>query len=320
MPADPPAPLAPGRTYRLITRSTMDGLACAALLQAAGVVDGVTFAHPADVRSGVVPVGPGDVLAALPYVPGCAAGFDHNASETELLGLGPRPAACVADPGAPSAARVVWDAFGGAGAFPGMAPDLIAAADKAGAGRFTRAEVLAPEGWDLLAFIADPRTGLGRHRDFNISNYQLMLRLAGALGRAPVGEILADPDVAARVDTYFDHQLRFREQLERCTEVRGRLAVLDLRGQEVIWAGNRFVLDALFPKAGASLRVFWGRSRQNTVFALARSIFSPDEGFDAGALARAHGGHGRAATAECQVDNARAEGVKEGLIRVLCKP
>jgi hypothetical protein len=45
------------------------------------------------------------------------------------------------------------------------------------AARFNEQEVLNPEGWDLLNFLMDARTGLGRFREFRISNYNLMMDL-----------------------------------------------------------------------------------------------------------------------------------------------
>jgi nanoRNase/pAp phosphatase (c-di-AMP/oligoRNAs hydrolase) len=322
-PNAPPRKVMPelGRRYRLITRADMDGIACAALLRALGVVgaEGVTFAHPADMRCGLVPVGPGDIIANLPYVPGAALSFSTRPSDVEALGLAPPPAEHIYDPNAPSVAHVIRDHFGGEGLQADVAPAVLAAAARAKTADYTRAEVLRPEGWALIVFITDPRTGLGRFRDFNISNIALMHNLIEvcAAPDADAGAILALPDVAARVELYYAQQADFRAQVERCTtlEAGGRLGVLDLRREEQIWAGNRFMLYALMPQVAVSCHVFWGKSRQNTVLALGRSPFSARAAhLNLGDIARAHGGGGAARAGECQVDNARAEVVKGALI------
>jgi hypothetical protein len=303
--------LDPGRTYRLLTRSDMDGIACAALLAARSAVESVSFAHPKDVRDGLVPVEAGDIMAHLPYVPGVHLAFDNKPSDVERLGLAPRPARLVCDESAPSAARVVWDHFGGA--FPGVAPALVAAADRFCAADFARGEILEPSGWALLATIADPRTGLGRFRHFTVSNYRLMERLVGlaAAHSERVETILADPDMRERVTFLWDHRADFEAQIRRCTRLHpGGLGVLDLRGEEVIWPGSRFALYALLPEIRVSCHVFWGRNRQNTVFALGRSLFQAKANdVDLGALCLEHGGDGAPGAGTCQVDNAHAEEV-----------
>ena len=293
----------------------MDGIACAALLTARGAVGPVSFAHPKDVRDGLVPLGAGDITAHLPYAPGVHLAFDNRPSDGERLGLSPRPAALICDEAAPSAARVVWDHFGGD--VPGVAGALVDAADRFCAGDFARGEVLEPGGWALLATIADPRTGLGRFRHFRISNYALMERLVALCAdhSTRVEAILADPDVRERIDLLWAHRADFEDQIRRCARLYpGGLAVLDLRGQEVIWPGSRFALYALIPGVRVSCHAFWGRSRQNTVFSLGRSIFDRSGGLDLGALCLENGGDGRPGAGTCQVDNAHAEEVLGNLI------
>ena len=163
------------KRYRLITRSDMDGLVCGILLKELNLIDDITFAHPKDMQDGLVDVGPDDITTNLPYVPGAFMAFDHHASEVERIG-GQKPNHII-DAKAPSAARVVYDYFGGKEKFVNISDDMMAAVDKADAAQFTREDILNPEGWELLSFIMDARTGLGRFRDFNISNYQLMMKL-----------------------------------------------------------------------------------------------------------------------------------------------
>lgn len=302
------------KKYRLITRSDMDGLVCAVLLKELGIVGDVTFAHPKDMQDGLVDVDANDISTNLPYVDGIYLAFDHHASEVERAGANKKDNHII-DPAAASAARVVYDYFGGAEAFPGVAEDMMAAVDKADSASFTKDDILNPQGWELLSFLMDSRTGLGRFRDFNISNYQLMMKLIDACRQhATIDEILALPDVKERVDLYFDQQLKFREQIERCAQLHGNLVVLDLRTEDTIWAGNRFVVYALFPQCNISCHILWGKNKQNTVFAVGKSILKRDSKTHIGKLMLEYGGGGHEAAGTCQVENLRAEEQLQTLI------
>lgn len=296
------------KKYRLITRSDMDGLVCGVLFKELDLIEDVTFAHPKDMQDGLIEVGLDDITTNLPYVEGVYLAFDHHASESERVKGSPKNH--IIDPKAPSAARVVYDYFGGAERFPNIPPDMMDAVDKADTANFTRDEILNPEGWVLLSFIMDARTGLGRFRDFNISNYQLMMKLIDHCRKHnSIEEILKLPDVKERVDLYFEHQMKFRQQIERCAQVNKNLVVLDLRQEETIWAGNRFVIYALFPHCNISIHVLWGKNKQNTVFAIGKSILNRTSKTHVGKLALAHGGGGHEAAGTCQVENLRAEEV-----------
>jgi len=185
---------------------------------------------------------------------------------------------------------------------------MMEAVDKADAAQFSKDEILNPQGWELLSFLMDARTGLGRFRDFNISNYQLMMKLIDhCRNHETIEQILELPDVKERVDIYFDHQIKFREQVERCAKVHGNLVVLDLRQEETIWAGNRFMIYALFPQANISLHVLWGKNKQNTVFAIGKSILNRTSKTNVGELCLSYGGGGHNAAGTCQVPNLKAE-------------
>lgn len=304
----------PGKKYRLITRSDMDGLVCGILLKEIGVIDDVTFAHPKDMQDGLVDVSKDDITTNLPYVEGVFLALDHHASEAERVKN--KPANHVIYPDVPSAARVVYDYFGGAESFPNVSEEMMRAVDKADSAAFSREDILNPKGWELLSFLMDARTGLGRFRDFNISNYQLMMKLIDYCRTDKnIDDILAISDVKERVDLYFDHVERCKDQIQRCTHIHGNLAILDLRGEENIWAGNRFLIYALFPQCNVSMHVLWGKNKQNTVFALGKSILKKDSKTHIGHLCLEYGGGGHQAAGTCQVDNLKAEETKLALIK-----
>ena len=286
--------------FRLVTRSDFDGLVCAALLQHLDMLDDVKFVHPKDVQDGKVELGAGDITTNLPYHPDVHIAFDHHHSET--LRVEGRPANHVIVPGAESAARVVYEHFGAEATFPGI-EELMDAVDKADAAQFELDEILNPSGWVLLNFLMDPRTGLGRFRDFRISNYQLMMELIDVCTTLSVEEILELPDVAERVDLYFEHTGRAVEQIKRNATVHGNLVVLDLRDEEVIHPTNRFTIYALFPQCNISIHVLWGLRQQNTVFATGKSILDRGSRTNVGELMLSYGGGGHQAAGTCQVEN-----------------
>jgi nanoRNase/pAp phosphatase (c-di-AMP/oligoRNAs hydrolase) len=298
--------------FRLVTRSDFDGLVCAVLLRHLELIDDIKFVHPKDMQDGKVEIGPRDITTNLPYVPGAHLVFDHHHSET-LRNQGDRPNHVI-DPDAPSAARVVYDYYGGAARFPARWKEMMAAVDKGDSARFSADEVLHPSGWVLLNFLMDARTGLGRFREFRISNYALMMDLIAYCSDHTIEEILLLPDVRERVELYFAQEPLFRTQLRRCTSMHGSLAVIDLRAEEVIHAGNRFMVYALFPDSDISMHVMWGMKRQNTVFAVGKSIFRRTSAVNIGELMLEYGGGGHEAAGTCQVDNDASERVRDELI------
>jgi nanoRNase/pAp phosphatase (c-di-AMP/oligoRNAs hydrolase) len=294
--------------HRLVTRSDFDGLVCAVLFKELDMVDEILFVHPKDMQDGKIVVQPGDITTNLPYVKGCHLVFDHH--ESELLRLeAPLPANHIIDPVAPSAARVVFNYYGGAATFPRVAPDMMAAVDKSDAACFSREEILQPQGWVLLNYLMDARTGLGRFKDFRISNYQLMMQLIDACRHRTIDEILALPDVKERVDLYLEHAAPFTAQIRRCARVYNEVVVLDLRREDPIYAGNRFMVYALYPQCNISMHVMWGLHRQNTVFAIGKSILNRTSRVNVGELCLAYNGGGHANAGTCQVPNGRAEAV-----------
>jgi len=310
-----PQPLALDRTYRLVTRSDFDGLVCAALLKELGILEEILFVHPKDVQDGKVELAADDITTNLPYRPEVALAFDHHSSEQLRVTETADNRIMVA--GADSAARVVYDHFGGAERFPRVNAEMMEAVDRADAAKLSIDDILDPQGWILLSFLMDPRTGLGRFRSFRISNYQLMMQLIDSCLDHSIDEILASPDVAERVQLYRDHADAAAEQIRNCSTVHDNLVVLDLRNEEVIHPTNRFLLYALFPESTVSIHVLWGLNEQNTVFAVGRSILDRSSRLDIGALMLANGGGGHEAAGTCQVENDRAGSVLRELIETI---
>ena len=302
------------KKYRLLTRSDFDGLVCAILLKDMGILDSIQFVHPKDVQDGKVEVTPNDILTNLPYVPGCHLCFDHHASEEIRTRefTGPNH---ILSSKADSASRVLYNYYGGRDRFPAINEEMLREVDRADSARFTREEILNPKGWVLLSFLMDARTGLGRFREFRVSNYQLMMELIDYCKEHGIDQILELPDVRERVNLYQEHHDKFVEQIRRCTTVHGNLAVLDLRDQDVIYAGNRFMIYALYPECNVSMHVIRGLKNLKTVFAIGKSILNRTCKTRIGELVFSYGGGGHDAAGTCQIENDLAEQVQKELIQ-----
>ena len=299
--------------YRLLTRSDFDGIACALLLKEMELVEDIKFVHPKDVQDGTIKISGSDITANLPYTKDAHLVFDHHYSEIVRNG-GLKKQNHVIDPEAHSAARVIYNYYGGEEKFPFISGEMLEAVDKADWAQYDMQDVLHPGGWELLSFIMDPRTGLGRFMDFKIPNFALMRDLIDYIKIYPINTILELPDVKERVDLYFEHEKNVKEQLQRCSTVYENLVILDLRYEDVIYAGNRFMIYALYPQCNISIYVIWGKDKQNTVFACGKSIFNKTSNTNVGELMLKYGGGGHKNAGTCQVDNEVAEKTLKELI------
>ncbi|MDY0105641.1 MAG: exopolyphosphatase [Giesbergeria sp.] len=300
--------------YRLVTRSDFDGLVCAVLLNELELIDDILFVHPKDMQDGKIAITDRDITTNLPYVPGAHLVFDHHESET-VRNSGPRDVNHIIEANAPSAARVVYNHYGGKATFPRVTDEMMAAVDQADSAQYSREDILNPQGWVLLNYLMDSRTGLGRFKEFRISNYALMMDLIKYCRDHSIEEILALPDVQERVALYHEHAAKAREQILHCATQIGNLVVLDLRPEETIWATNRFMIYALFPKANISIHVIWGLQKQNTVFATGKSILDRSSKTHVGNLMLEFGGGGHAAAGTCQIANDKADRTLQMLVQ-----
>ncbi|MDR0403510.1 MAG: exopolyphosphatase [Treponema sp.] len=299
---------------RLLTRSDFDGLACGALLEYLGIIDDWKFVHPKDIQDGLVETGPEDVLANIPYSKGCKLWFDHHYSESERVGAETYFEGVSRL--APSCARVIYDYYGGDEKL-GRFKEMIHFVDKVDSGDLSSEEILHPKGWILLGFIMDPRTGLGRFRNFTISNYDLMKKLATACREKSIDEILALPDVQERIELYNRQGELFREMIEKHARVDGSVIIVDLRGVETIQVGNRFLIYTMFPEQNISLFIVDGRNRQNCAITVGYSIINRSATVNVGSLLLKYGGGGHVQVGTCQVDYDDADRVIREIIEAV---
>jgi nanoRNase/pAp phosphatase (c-di-AMP/oligoRNAs hydrolase) len=279
-------------------------------------MDSRLFVHPKDVQDGLIAVNANDVLANIPYAEGCGLWFDHHSSEDERIKMGNKFKGDSRS--APSAARVIYDYYGGEKIF-GHLQDMMTAVDKSDSGQLTVDEIINPQGWILLSFVMDPRTGLGRFRDYRISNYQLMDNLIELLGKKSIEEILQMPDVAERVKRYFKQNELFKQMILKYTRTDANVIITDLRGVDVIYSGNRFLIYSLYPEQNISVWMIDGRNKQNCVYAVGHSIIKRTSKTDVGSLMLKYGGGGHKVVGTCQVSYEKADTVLKELVSTMKK-
>lgn len=302
---------------RLVTRSDFDGLACAMMLKELDMIDEIKFVHPKDVQDGKIELSSSDITTNLPYDPRVGLAFDHHESEIDRLKAVETGGKLIIDENAKSAARVLYNYYGGSEKFPRISEELMEAVDKGDSADFTLEDILNPTGWTLLHYVMDARTGLGRFHDFRISNYDLMMELIDYCLEHSIDEILELPDVKERTDLYFEQAELFKEQLKRVVKIDGNVAILDLRNEETIYAGNRFMIYALFPEVNVSVHVVWGFRKQNTAVMIGKSILNKTHKDDIGELCLMYGGGGHHNAGTCQLDNENVDTLLPNIIASL---
>lgn len=284
----------------LVTRSDFDGLACAVLLKEAGIIDTWKFAHPKDLQDGLIEVTENDCLANVPFVEGCGLWFDHHSSEEERKAyIGKYKGSSKQSP---SAAHVIYDYYGGKERFPNF-DQLLNAVDKVDSANLTKEEILNPTGWILLGFVMDPRTGLGRFRNFRISNYQLMEELIDWCAKKPIEEILELNDIKERIELYNQQTELFVDMIKKYTRIEDKVIITDLRGVEPIYTGNRFIIYSLFPEQNISVWIVSGKGGQGCSAAVGHSILNRTSKVDVGTLMLKYGGGGHHVVGTCQFSN-----------------
>ena len=301
---------------RLITRSDFDGLACGALLKEVGIVDSWKFVHPKDLQDGLIEITEDDVLANVPFVPGCGLWFDHHSSEFErnqLEGKYKGESRIT-----PSCARIIYEYYGGEERFPQF-DDLMEAVDKVDSGNLTIDDVMNPQGWVLVGFLMDPRTGLGRWRQFTIPNYLLMEKLMDACRTMTTQEILDLPDVKERIEVYNEQTEKFIEMVKAHTETRGNVIISDLRGVDPIYTGNRFMIYSLYPDQNISAWIVNGKGGAGCSAAVGYSILNRTSNVDVGALMLKYNGGGHKAVGTCQFTDETMKTDLPKMLEELCE-
>ena len=295
---------------RLLTRSDFDGICCAVLLKELGLMTEMSYAHPKDLQDGKVPVTDNDILANVPFVPGCGLWFDHHSSEMErnsLEGLYEGSSKL-----APSAARVISDYY--ADEKLARFEELLACVDKVDSAQLSQDEILNPTGGVLLGLLCDPRTGLGYHRNFTISSLQFCTNLVDLLGEMSIDEVLSHPDTKERTDLYFESTEKAKEFYKTCTWTDGPIVISDFRIAGMAPPSNRFLIYSLYPDANISIRMIDGKGGEFVSLSVGYSVLNRTATVDVGSLMLKYGGGGHKVVGTCQVPYEAAEDTLQEII------
>jgi hypothetical protein len=293
---------------RLVTRADLDGLACAVLLTSCEAIDSIELVHPQDVADRRVAIGPGDVLTNLPYHPACGLWFDNHlltdARSVPPAGFRGRYAQ------APSAARVVYEHY--LPSHPALARHeaLLAETDRLDSAQLTMQDVVSPDGYVLVGFTLDARTGLGSRDEY----FRLLLPVVRDQG---VECVLALPEVRRRVAALQAQDRAFRETARACSRLDGNVVVTDFRLLGELPVGNRFLVFTLFPEASVAVRVQPAPAAGEVAISAGRSIFNRSSRANLGVLLSLHGGGGHPGAAACVVPAAKADDTVAAIVASL---
>jgi oligoribonuclease NrnB/cAMP/cGMP phosphodiesterase (DHH superfamily) len=268
---------------RLVTRGDLDGLTCAVLISQNEEIDALSLVHPQDITEGRFEVGADDIVANLPYDPRCGIWFDHHMHTATPAA--PPPSFKGAFGQAPSAARLVYDYYGGEERMPQFV-ELVSETDRLDSADLTLDDVLVPERYIKLGFTIDGRTGLGSFESY----FLLLLEMLAK--QTPIEDVLAHPEVERRCTVMEESDIEFQKALRAYSRVDRNVVVTDFRECPSIPVGNRFLVYALYPAANVSLRLHWGPNRQFPMMVLGHSIFNRTCKTNLGELAARYGGGG----------------------------
>lgn len=301
---------------RLVTRSDFDGLVCGALLKEEGIIDTWMFAHPKDLQDGLIAINENDCLANVPFVEGCGLWFDHHSSEFERQQLEGKYKG--ESRITPSCARIIYEYYGGAKRFPQFG-EMMEAVDKVDSGNLSVEEVMNPTGWILIGFLMDPRTGLGRWRQFTIPNYRLMEILMDACRTMTIDEILALSDVQERIEVYNEQTEKFQEMVRQYTRIEGNVIITDLRGVDPIYTGNRFMIYSMYPEQNISAWIVSGKGGKGCSAAVGYSILNRTSDVNVGSLMLKYNGGGHRKVGTCQFTDEEMDTKMPQMLKELCE-
>ena len=146
-------------------------------------------------------------------------------------------------------------------------------------------DVLQPQGYVLLGFTLDPRTGLGNDEEF-------FLKCLEWLKVKPIREVLVENEVRQRIINMFEQNEDFCWTLVQYSRLNDNVVFTDFRRASEPPAGNRFLVYTIFPEANVSVRAQWGRNKENVMVTVGHSIFSRTCKTSIGELMSDYGGGG----------------------------
>lgn len=291
---------------RLVTRGDLDGLASTILITTMEQIDSIELIHPQDITDSKFEIKEGDIMANLPYNPNCSVWFDHH----ELTESNPTPPEIFKGRHqiAPSVARVIFEYYG-SGKLKRF-EHLVTETDRFDSAQLEPEDISDPQGIALIGFTIDPRTGMGRFKEY-------FLDLAKWFKTMELQEIMKQAEVKARVKKYRENNMLFTELLKHNSHLDENVAITDFRGLSSPAIGNRFAVYSMFPKCNVSLRLQWGPQRQFVAATLGHNIFNRTCRTNIGHLCSDFNGGGHRGAGACVLQPDRAEAQIKQIIQRL---
>ncbi len=266
---------------RLVARGDMDGLTCAVLITEMEKIDSVELIHPQQITDDEFEVTDQDILTNVPFHPKCSMWFDHHqpAVGNRMAPKDFRGKYQIA----PSAARLVYDYYD--------SPDLkrfeklVDETDRMDAAKLKVEDVLDPKEYILMGFTIDSRTGLGDFKTY-------FMQLVDWLKEYPIEQLLLIPEVKKRIEKMATERKNFSEVMKKRSWVEGNVIITDLREEDPVPVGNRFLIYTLFPEANVSVRLHWGPMKEYVMAVIGHSIFNRTCPTDVGKVVSRLGGGG----------------------------
>lgn len=286
----------------------MDGLTCAVILTQCENVDSFEFVHPQQIRDRQVGVNGNDILANVPYHPDCGIWFDNHlltdAVSTPKEGFRGRYGQ------APSAARLVFEHYLPSRPDLERYRELVDQTDRLDSAQLELDDVVSPNGYMLLGFTLDPKSGLEGVQDY-------FLELLPAVKEKPIEEVLVLPAVQERARRLKEQDRRFREVAVAHSRLDEGVVVTDFRGLSPLPVGNRLLIYTVYPEATVSVRIQEGRTSDTTSVSVGRSIFNRTSRANIGILMSLYGGGGQPGAGACVLPNATADKQIDEIISAL---
>lgn len=291
---------------RLVTRGDLDGLTATVLITTMEDVDDLELIHPQDITDRKFSIMEGDIMANLPYHPSCSMWFDHH----ELTDSNTKPPEKFVGRHAiaPSVARVIYDYYNSDKLK--RYDHLVAETDRMDSAQLSMEDILNPKDEILLGFTIDPRTGIGKFKEYFWS-------LSEWIKVRTIRDILREPEVAERVRIYKENNETFLEELKAHSKAYGNVIITDFRPMERPPIGNRFLIYTLYPECNVSVRLQWGPQKKYVAATIGHSIFNRTCTVNIGHLCSDYGGGGHKGAGACILDPNMADVHVDEIVRIL---
>lgn len=288
---------------RIVTRPDFDGIVCAVLLfEAENIDQDIFWTEPNEVQKKKISVSPDDIMANLPYMPGCGMWFDHHVSNQPDLDF--KGAFEIA----PSAAGVIYTYYRDRGRLDSRFDELVKNTDVIDSASLNMDQVRCPEKYPYILLSMTIK-------NHEYSDTAYWNRLVNLLRSNDIDSVIGDPEVQKRCAAVIEENHVYEKHLMTYTKIENRISITDFRSLEDVPDGNRFLSYSLFPETIASVKIRYSRpDKKHVQISIGHSIFNRQCRVNVGKLLAEYGGGGHAGAGGCTLD---ADSAQENILEML---